>query len=454
MKRALILLVLVAACGGGDKDYFSEEELMDPEACQDCHPTHYQQWSGSMHAYAADDPVFLAMNQRGQEETGGELGEFCVQCHAPMALRLGLTEDGTNLADLPQYAKGVTCYFCHSVDAVTDEHNNPLVLASDQVLRAGIDRPVASPKHRAGYSSLIDAESQESSAMCGACHDVVTPAGVHLEQTFAEWQDTIFADEDPRRHLSCAACHMASTPGVVAESDEIEVPLRRVRDHTLAGVDVAVSDFPETDAQLEAIDRELQAAYLPRICVSPDMGGSIQLRLDNVAAGHMLPSGVAHDRRVWVEVHAYDASDVELFARGVVPDGEDPDPDPELWELRELVFKGSGEPAMFFWDVRSTDRSLLLRPTVTLNPNDPQFDHSTWKYYTNLPFYSQIRRVTMEVHVRALPFELIDELETSGHLTPAAAQEVRDRMPTFTPLGSKLEWRYGEQDLGGCVNPS
>ena len=42
----------------------TREQLLDPEACKDCHPRHYREWTSSMHAYAADDPVFLAMNQR------------------------------------------------------------------------------------------------------------------------------------------------------------------------------------------------------------------------------------------------------------------------------------------------------------------------------------------------------------------------------------------------------
>ena len=47
-----------------------------------------------MHAYASDDPVFRAMNQRAQRETSGALGDFCVKCHAPMAVQKALTTDG------------------------------------------------------------------------------------------------------------------------------------------------------------------------------------------------------------------------------------------------------------------------------------------------------------------------------------------------------------------------
>ena len=61
--------------------------LEDPATCMECHNQHYTEWSGSMHAYASDDPVFVAMNNRGQRETGNQLGTFCVQCHAPVAVR-------------------------------------------------------------------------------------------------------------------------------------------------------------------------------------------------------------------------------------------------------------------------------------------------------------------------------------------------------------------------------
>ena len=54
-----------------------------------------------MHAYAADDPVFLAMNRRGQREAG--IGDFCVQCPRPMAVRTGATTDGLNLDSLPRH---------------------------------------------------------------------------------------------------------------------------------------------------------------------------------------------------------------------------------------------------------------------------------------------------------------------------------------------------------------
>src|SRR5688572_24413304 len=101
----------------------TREQLMDPNQCKGCHPTHHAEWSSSMHAYAADDPVFVAMNKRGQRETGNELGSFCVNCHAPLAVATGATTDGLNLDSIPSHLKGVTCFFCHSAETVDGTHN-------------------------------------------------------------------------------------------------------------------------------------------------------------------------------------------------------------------------------------------------------------------------------------------------------------------------------------------
>jgi nitrate/TMAO reductase-like tetraheme cytochrome c subunit len=82
----------VAGCGSGSaSSTLSQTAIMDPLTCRTCHPAQYQDWSGSMHAYATDDPVFRAMNQRAQRESNNALGTFCVNCHAPVAVREGKT---------------------------------------------------------------------------------------------------------------------------------------------------------------------------------------------------------------------------------------------------------------------------------------------------------------------------------------------------------------------------
>jgi hypothetical protein len=451
LAPAVAMLVALAACGD---DPLPVEELMKPETCQTCHPDHYTEWSGSMHAYAGDDPVFLALNKQGQEETSGALGGFCVQCHAPLALQLGLTTDGLNLAEVPQWAKGVGCYACHNVVEVAGTHNNPIRLAMDQTMRAGVDDPVDSPAHRTGYSKLIDAESQDSSAMCGSCHDIVTPGGVHLERTFAEWQETIFASANPFQHVSCAACHMRPSTDVIAEGPGIEAPLREYgrREHTFAGIDVALTPWPEIETQRATIRRDLESALLPRLCVLPVDAGRIDYRLDNVGTGHMFPTGATADRRAWIEIIAYDDQDQVVFSTGVMPAAEpytDPEDlvDPDLWVLGTPARDAGGQSTELFWRIATLDHpGTLLPPTVTTDPQDPRFYHAVERSFGVPGLLPSIARVTARVLIRPVPYGLLDDLYTSGHL----ATDLRAQVPTHVVEGSVMEWTAGGDS---CVCP-
>ena len=80
----LLTLAYGGGCGSGSTSTgLDQAALEDPTACQTCHPQHYAEWAGSMHAYAAEDPVFRAMNRKAQQENPAT-GSLCVQCHAPL----------------------------------------------------------------------------------------------------------------------------------------------------------------------------------------------------------------------------------------------------------------------------------------------------------------------------------------------------------------------------------
>jgi hypothetical protein len=320
-----LFVPVVAALTGGcppestGPEVVDIDALRDPETCRDCHAKHVEEWEGSMHAYAAEDPLFLAMNARGQRETDGALGDFCIKCHAPLAVAYGLTTDGLNLDEVPAQMKGVTCYFCHSVAAAAGDHNNPLVLMEDGAMRGGIAEPEKSGVHRSLYSPLHDRGDLRSANLCGSCHDIVTPAGVHMERTFAEWRESLYSDPE-KGALSCGQCHMRGRDDVVATVDG--APTRRVHSHAFPGVDVALTDFPHREEQRALIQRELDFTLGAQICVEEFPGSTeILIDLENVAAGHSWPSGSAPDRRAWVEIVAY-AGDQVVWTIGDVADDE------------------------------------------------------------------------------------------------------------------------------------
>ena len=468
----LVLAGLVCAlvgCGA-DAPVLSVAELQDPQTCNECHAKHVLQWSGSMHAYASDDPVFVAMNKRGQRETNGQLGTFCVQCHAPMAVALGLT-DGTDFdpAQLPAAARGVTCYFCHNVNSVEQTHNNGLVLANDQTMRGGLANPVSSPAHHSAYDQRMDSTINQSE-LCGSCHDVVTPRGVELERTYKEWQTTFFAEDDPLHHLSCGSCHMPSSTDVIADAPGLSPKSRTngFHEHLWPGIDQALSAFPGAEAMAAGIKRDLDPAIAivgpapfasnvqpGGICLDPP--GELSVRIDSIGTAHDWPSGAAQDRRAWLEVIAYgahddtmpDAPDPIVFSSGVVADGQDPEDlaDPNLFGLWDRTFKDDGTPAHFFWEVATVD-SKLLRPPVTLDKNSPAFDHSSTVRFNVASQLAAIDHITARVRIRPLAYAVLGDLVSSGDLAATVASQLQ----TLDIFGTQRTWSVATKGTGAAIN--
>jgi hypothetical protein len=442
--RLAALALVLSGCGSSSSGdgaaaaaHLSDAELRDPKSCQKCHPGHYAEWASSMHAYAAEDPVFLAMTARGQRETKGALGTFCVNCHAPLAVRDGKTKDGLDLAALPASERGVTCYFCHSVAAVKGTHDAPMDLASDGALRAGIADPMATGAHASAYSTLHDRGHADSSSLCGSCHDIVTPNGTHLERTYAEWQSTVFSH--PKGRLTCSECHMEGGLGLAAQVDG--APTRRVHSHAFPGVDVALTaDFPGRDEQRKAVQRSLDATVQAALCVKA--GSVVQVVLDNVGAGHLFPSGASQDRRAWVEVVAY-AGGARIYESGVVPAETSPltKPDADLWLFRDCLLDAKGHEVHMFWEASKYD-SNQLPAAVTTDPSDPAFyaTHVARAFPRPTSATPELAkapdRVTMRVRVQPIGLEVLEGLVASGDLDASVVAA----MPTFDLAGATLEW--------------
>lgn len=436
---ALVAVGLVAlGCGGSPPA--TRDELMNPETCRGCHPEHFRAWAGSMHAYAADDPVFLAMNRRGQRETNGALGPACVRCHAPLAVREGATHDGLNLASVPAALKGVTCYFCHTVDAVNGTHDNPLHLSNGTTLLGELKDGLTNGVHGMGYSTLHDRDQAASAQLCGSCHDIVNRHGAAIERTYVEWQASVFSQLGGG--ATCSQCHMPQSVTQRPIASVAGAPPRRLHSHEFVGVDVALTPFADAATQTQNVQDFLNTSLQTALCVAP-LGDVATLRviIDNVGAGHSWPSGAAQDRRAWTEVIAYKNGAV-IFQSGVVADGTavSSADDRSLWLLRDCMFDATGKPVNMFWEAASFEANVL--PTLmTFDQTDPRY------YQTHIvqtfprgpsTFLSAIPdRVTLRVRLQPVGLDVLDDLIATGDLDPA----VRDRMPTFD-VGTEalLEW--------------
>jgi hypothetical protein len=406
VRRRFLPLILLVACGRAEPAspeaplVTPAPDPLDPGTCAACHADHVRAWSGSMHAYATDDPVFVAMNARGQRETNGALGDFCLKCHAPLA-------NGRDPATLPKALRGVTCAFCHGIAEVMDTHDGALRLAGDGAMRGPIASPIESSFHASTYSPLHDRARLESASLCGACHDVRNPAGVDIEHTFAEWQTTPYATPSPDGQKTCANCHMPETHAPAATVPG--APVRPVHDHTMAALDTALIPFApdQMAAQDTAAQTLLDAALSAKLCVSAP--GAITATLDNARIGHAWPTGAAQNRRAWLDVVAYASGSVVWSS------------DPSASSLSETLLDAHADPTRFLWQAVAT-RSTVLDPGAS----------RTFTFVAP----PQTDRVTMRVRVTPLAPEIADDLVASGDLDPA----VRARIPTRTLQSTVLEW--------------
>lgn len=422
-------------CGSGGPQLLTQDELLDPETCRSCHPDQYAQWASSMHAYSADDPVFRAMNQRAQGDPSGAPGDLCVKCHAPVAVRQGLTSDGLNLDDLPRQVKGVTCYFCHAVESVDGTHNNPLTLATDNSLFGPFADPVPGTPHVARYSALLDEVQADSAGFCGSCHDIVNTHDAHVERTFAEWQDTLFAV--PRKGLACASsCHMATRDGTASTSS---TKTRTLHDHAFPGVDLSLTpSFFDPAAQRPAAQELLDSTVQATMCVD-QAANQVRVILDNVGAGHGFPSGATPDRRAWVELTAFAGPDVVYESGGAAAAPLEVSPDPDLWLIRDCLRDAQGAEVTMFWQA-ATAEGNALPGSVTQVVTDPTSYSRTHllKIYPSAPAgFAQVPdRITMKIHLQAIGDDVLDDLVSSGDLDPSLPPQIA----RYELAGGALEW--------------
>lgn len=481
--RPMVALGLGSALFGcnsqSPEDMVKRNALLDPNTCKTCHPRHHQEWSGSMHAYAGVDPVFLAFNRRGQRDTKGELGDFCVKCHAPVAVELGLTTDGLNLESLPDWSKGVNCYACHQVSAVEGTHNNPLRLANDKVMRGGIFDPSPAKYriedknvvHESAPSPLHDGSTNESTKMCGSCHDIVNPGGTHIERTFAEWQGSMFNRARAEGGLSCADCHMPQAQNQVAISPGTKARIDAYHKHYMAGPDAALTSFPDaqtasTQFALNQQHREGQRKNVicATLCVLPPETGKeneapvVSMWLHNESAGHHWPSGASADRRAWLELVAKDKSGKTVFSTGVVPPGVPASSveakDPNMWLLRDRWYDATGKETHMFWEATRVESNVLA---VNDPGSEQDNEKTTWKEkrftVPGLAGASQLGSIDTKVFFRAVGLEVLDDLIASGDLDPS----IRGKISTDPISPGTLNWPsgpsvlYSDTGYGLCV---
>jgi len=178
----------------------------------------YSDWSGSLMANAARDPIFLACLEIAEADAPGS-GDICIRCHVPKAWLEGRSDPTDGSAINSDDRDGVTCNFCHRlVDPFQKE--TPPAVDAQILIDLGSDAPIQSTdglgrdgdSHGANY--VIDPLDRRRGPF------PVTPAGDTPTGNEANCDffhqgltsQPTFESPLHRRADICSTCHDVSTP--------------------------------------------------------------------------------------------------------------------------------------------------------------------------------------------------------------------------------------------------
>lgn len=353
----------------GDSPPFKASDFDAATTCQSCHPQQFKEWSGSMHAYAMTDPVFAAVRKAGQSMYINALDGACTQCHSPIGKRSGDVAWGPfDLAEVdPVSRDGVGCDLCHTITSISRLSNGGVDFAPSNIKYGNIKDPVSNGFHESELHPLYG-----TSEFCGACHDFITNDGLELETTFREWRGKGLVTTGKE----CVDCHMPAYTGRAATDG----PMRTVHDHSMAGADLALIDFPEKAEQLALVTAMLQSALTMNVTVpaSATAGGQFGVTVDliNDKTGHNVPSGVPFNRQVWLHVVVRDNQQNVIYESGQLDANLDlmddhsefSARDTDLFNAQATMFRADSTLASGTWDVAyMTDPSIKPGETRTVD---------------------------------------------------------------------------------------
>jgi len=300
------------------------DQLEQPTNCRSCHNVIFEQWEGGVHANALNDPIFQKVTKLflSQVDTEGDREEArsCVRCHTPLghlSRAVETTEADYNSVTL-ENRSGIFCDFCHSVKSSAGVGNAPFTVSIEEAadgkkVKWGPRNDAVSSYHGTAFSDL-----HTKSEMCGMCHDVThTLNGTPLERTYTEWRESPYNTGDPATTVYCEDCHMRQLLGVPAtgsterpDNPGFSAAGGKERDHVYThyhvGGNAVLPKLFGGEVNAQMAEERLQNCSTLEITAPPLpliwQQATIQVKVNNVGAGHYLPTGLSEVREMWLEV--------------------------------------------------------------------------------------------------------------------------------------------------------
>lgn len=314
-----------------------------------CHEAIYNEWRSSAHGFAAEDELFLRVQELLIENKGIAESRACAGCHDPAALLGGTRrEPWTNSSEL-QIFEGNSCVTCHStVETDTDGNGGYVIRPPRRYLfenyEGGLARLLGKfliraypERHVAEYKRPL----YKTSEFCAACHKQVpapgdaTSAGLAQEQNeFDSWKNgRWYHGEDDPKTIECRECHMPLVDGREPASGDDTDSYRspgdgKHRSHRVLASNMyipATMKLPGHEEQVEQTIAWLRGEIeVPEIAdkwvtgstVTLDIDApdkikagdlvNIKLHLHNNKTGHDFPAGPLDVLESWIELTVED----------------------------------------------------------------------------------------------------------------------------------------------------
>ena len=317
-----------------------------PETCGGCHPKQYDEWAGSAHALAFQDPVYQGELNRAVKAVGHEVARQCEGCHSPAGMVTGEIKKAGISGLSPIVLAGVSCDICHSVSGTThwqtpshEPENGSLILtpgidttSGPKLVKRGPFKP--SENCGTGFHECAESPLHLRADLCAGCHQVYHYQDhFPMEATYQEWKHGAYAQKE----ILCQDCHMVDIPTFLRTADEFRKPDRKEYRHFFNGANyliyyLASGAFKKAgDDKKAAILKEKYEMAVKRLQSAADLEvhpiyregklAEVKVRVKNIRAGHNLPTSLTHVRQMWLEITAKDDKGNVLMTSGTIDAG-------------------------------------------------------------------------------------------------------------------------------------
>jgi len=313
----------------------------EPEVCAGCHPKQYDEWSGSVHALAFQDPIYQAELNKGFHAVGHEVTRQCEGCHSAAGVVTGEVK-GPGISGLGRTAlAGVSCDICHSISGVThwqtpthEPENGSFILNPGTDTGGNVTLIKRGPYAPAegcggGFHACAESPLHDQAELCASCHDVYHyETHFPLESTYLEWKHSPYA----QKNITCQDCHMVDTGVFIRTADSFKKPQRAEYRHTFIAANYLLLYFAESaarragDEKLAMNFKQQYDAAVARLKAAADLElfpvyrfgvlAEVKVRVRNLRAGHNLPTSLTNIREMWLEVRVRDAGGNMIASSG------------------------------------------------------------------------------------------------------------------------------------------